>query len=195
MEELWGGMAMQARGLGGAVEGEGDHEGAQQDARVHSQGACKLQAQQTAACNVRGTDSPADEQAGTDTRQLRQSSPDLAMAPECRSKSCRVMGTGNSRVTGHGPQQARTERRKTAQSCSSPECAAAGNAAVPPRQRQKWLPAHPIWATGRQGIANATDGKLPPASAEWAGSAILKISKVTRNFLFIFDKTKSKSRR
>ena len=102
---------------------------------------------------------------------------------------------GHRQQLSHGPQQATTERRKTAQSCSSPESAAAGNAAVPPRQRQKYLPAHPIWATGRQGIANATDGKLPPASAEWAGSAILKISKVTRHFLLILYKTKSKSKR
>ena len=79
------------------MEGEGDNEGAQQDARVHSQGACKLQAQQTEAGNESCADSPADEQAGKDTRQASQSSPDLATAPECRSNSCRViMGTGNS---------------------------------------------------------------------------------------------------
>jgi len=102
------------------------------------------------------------------------------------------MGTGNSRVTGHGPQQARIERRKTAQRCSSPKSAAAGNAAVPPRQRQKWLPAHPIWATGRQGIANATDGKLPPASAEWAGSAILKYPKSRVIFFLYLIKQKVK---
>ena len=145
MEELWGGMAMQARGLGGAVEGEGDDERAQQDARVHSQGAVPASCRRNRQKHAMSHRQPGRRaQAGTDTRQLRQSSPDLAMAPECRSKSCRVMGTGNSRVTGHGPQQARTERRKTAQSCSSPESAVAGNAAVPPSKRQKQLPAHPI---------------------------------------------------
>ena len=65
MEELWGGMAMQARGLGGVVEGEGDNEGAQQDARVHSQGACKLQAQQTEAGNESQTARQTSRQAQT----------------------------------------------------------------------------------------------------------------------------------
>ena len=65
MEELWGGMAMQARGLGGAVEGEGDDERAQQDARVHSQGACKLQAQQPEAGNESQTARQTSRQAQT----------------------------------------------------------------------------------------------------------------------------------
>ena len=67
MEELWGrhgdegAWALEL----GAVEGEGDNEGAQQDARVHSQGACKLQAQQTEAGNESQTARQTSRQAQT----------------------------------------------------------------------------------------------------------------------------------